>query len=276
MEALDTLATSAAFEGSALLDRGSAGALFNCLPFGTAGAGIHEAALAPPLPPDTRCIAALEGAALSVGALQSAYAAAGGGDPSVLLLRTRSGHVLGGYAEEAWRADDLYYGTPRSFLFSVSRDAKVPFHGRVRGPRQANDDELRAAHEQSNLQAEAEFQALLEQARELSGGAEPEFDEAGRLLLSQVDAGTGRVWVTPIPVPRPKPYARHDALRGAPGVMAWGVGDLVLRGDCSACSSALEHSYGIGLSGEEAGSLLAGAADFAVVRAELWVLGLKR
>ncbi len=212
-----------------------------------------------------------------MAALQAAYAAQGRGEASLLLLRAAGGHVLGGYAEEPWRSDELYYGTPRAFLFSLSRDAKLPFQGRVSGPPQANDEALRAAHEQANLQAEAEFQALLEQAREMSGGAEPAFDEAGRLLLSQSDpAGSGQVWVVPIPVPRPKPFVRHDALRGGPGVMAWGVGDLVLRGSMGACSSELERSYGVGLSGEEAGQLLAGAPVFAVERVELWCLSPRR
>jgi hypothetical protein len=169
--------------------------------------------------------------------------------------------------------DDVYYGTPRSFLFSVSRDAKLPFIGRVKGPRQANDEELRSAHELCNLQAEAEFHALLEQAREMSGGGEPVFDDAGRLLLQQADpGGSGQVWVTPIPVPRPKPYVRHDALRGTPGVMAWGVGDLTLRGDCSACTSELERSYGVGMGEGEAATFLAGAPEFALERVELWAL----
>jgi len=188
------------------------------------------------------------------------------------LLRSRGGHVFGGYAEDPWIPHDLYYGAPRSFIFSLSRDVKLPYHGRVKGPRQINDEELRALHEQSNLQVLAEEAALLQQAREMSGGADPVFDEAGRLLLALVDPATGRTSVTPIPIPKPKPFVRHDALRANASTLAWGVGDLVLRGDCSFCSSDLEHSYGVGLRPEEASSLLAGTSEFTVDRVELWAL----
>lgn len=252
---------ASAFLGSPLLlSLGTGGShLFACLPTGPTST--------------TRLLAAQEGQSLSVSALLTAYTSKGRGEPSVLLVRSRSGHVFGGYAEDPWATTDLYYGTPRSFLFSLSRDVKLPYHGRVHGPRQANDEELRAAHELANLQVLAEEAALLQQAREMSGGADPVFDEAGRLLLALVDPSTGRTSVTPIPIPKPKPFIRHDALRANSGTMAWGVGDLILRGDLSFCTSELEHSYGIGLRAEEAGSLLAGSSEFSVDRVELWALG---
>ena len=251
---------ASAFVGSPLLLSLGAGVshLFACLPTGPTTT--------------TRLLAAQEGPSLSVSALLTAYASKGRGDPSVLLIRSRSGHVFGGYAEDPWATTDLYYGTPRSFLFSLSRDVKLPYHGRIHGPRQANDEELRAAHELANLQVLAEEAALLQQAREMSGGTDPVFDEAGRLLLALVDPTTGRTTVTPIPIPKPKPFIRHDALRANSGTMAWGVGDLILRGDLSFCTSDLEHSYGIGLRAEEAAVLLAGSSEFSVDRVELWAL----
>lgn len=140
------------------------------------------------------------------------------------------------------------------------------------GPRQANDNALQAQHEHSNAQAEAEYEALLSQARAMHGGQEPDFDEAGRLRLFQTDPASGNVYVTPIPVPRPRPWVRHDALRSNAEIMAFGVGDLVFRGDLSACSSHLENSYGVGLQRDEAETMLAGAPDFSVDALELWAL----
>ena len=140
------------------------------------------------------------------------------------------------------------------------------------GAKQANDDALRAAHEAQNAQAAAEYAELVKQAREMHGGAEPDFDEAGRLRLLQTDAATGAIFVTPIPVPRPRAWVRHDALRSNAETMAFGVGDLVLAGDLTACSSELEHSYGVGLRADEARTILAGAPEFTVDVLELWAV----
>ena len=239
---------------------------------------LNKSPLAPPAPsapPATLLLAAPEGgAATSVTELLAAYEAFGAREPAVLLLRA-GGFVFGAYAADALElGHEFFFGTPRCFLFSVSRDAKFPYHGRVRGPRQANDDALRAGHELANLQASSTFNELLMQARELSGGMEPTFDEAGRLLVVQVDPATGAPQVITVPVPRAKPFVRCDALRVDSGEEVWqfGVGDLVLRGNMAACSSDLEKSYGVGLRQEEAVGLLAGAADFRVDRAELWAV----
>jgi hypothetical protein len=40
--------------------------------------------------------------------------------------------VFGGYATDSWSPDGKRFGTPKSFLFSVSLDRKIPFHGRQR------------------------------------------------------------------------------------------------------------------------------------------------
>jgi hypothetical protein len=201
----------------------------------------------------------------------ASYLAHGASEATVLLLRS-GGCIFGGFAAEPWDLSDLYGGSTRSFLFSVTYDAKVPFHGRAKGPRQRNDELLRQQHEIANMQTQAEYEALLSQAREISGGIEPSFDEAGRLLLPQVDPSTGQGYVAPIPVPRPKPFVRHDALRSNSDTVAFGIGDLVLRGDFSDCASELEHSYGVGLRPEEARVLLAGSAEFKVDALELWAV----
>ena len=51
--------------------------------------------------------------------------------PSVLLVRSGD-YVFGGYATDAWNADGVRFGSPKCFLFSVTHDRKIPFHGRTR------------------------------------------------------------------------------------------------------------------------------------------------
>jgi hypothetical protein len=277
LEAPDAAAGAAAFGESALLTRVQARDLFFALPWGGGGeeVGVDGSAAPPAPPPSTHLLAAQEGAgATSVRGLLEQYELLGAREPVVLLLRA-GGHVFGGFSAAPLEATDFFYGSPAAFLFSLTRDAKFPYHGRVRGPRQANDDALAAAHEVANMQAASTFAELLAQARELSGGAEPVFDEAGRLLVTQVDGATGTAFVTTVPVPRPKPFVRCDALRVGEDVLQFGVGDLVLRGNLAACSSDLEKSYGVGLRQEEAAGVLAGATAFRVDRVELWAVSAR-
>lgn len=51
--------------------------------------------------------------------------------PSVVLIRSGD-FVFGGYATDSWRADGQRFGSPKCFLFSVTHDRKIPFHGRTR------------------------------------------------------------------------------------------------------------------------------------------------
>lgn len=275
---LDTLDPSLAFPESALLAPDQAAALYLCLPWGggmmgldetLGGFGLPQGGLGS-LPPVCRLLFSSEKHyPPTVTTLMTNYMQGGNRDATVLVVRA-NGYVFGGYAADPWDLSQLYGGTPRCFLFSVTRDVRVPFTGRARGPRQANDDELRLAHEHSNAQAQAEFEALVQQARE-SSGQEPTFDEAGRLLLTQPDEN-GMPTLVRIPVPRPKPFIRHDALRSGPDFLQFGLKDLVLRGDFSECSSELEQSYGLGLRPDEARALLAGSPSFRVEAVELWAV----
>uniref|UniRef100_A0A7S3UYA2 Oxidation resistance protein 1 n=1 Tax=Aplanochytrium stocchinoi TaxID=215587 RepID=A0A7S3UYA2_9STRA len=49
--------------------------------------------------------------------------------PTVLIIRA-NGKVFGGYATQPWRHDGTTFGDARCFLFSISNDIKIPFHGR--------------------------------------------------------------------------------------------------------------------------------------------------
>jgi hypothetical protein len=65
---------------------------------------------------------------------------------------------------------------------------------------------------------------------------------------------------------------RCDALRASARAVQFGVRDLVLAEDFTACSSEVEASYGIGLrpGSAEARSMLAGAPEFKCAVVELW------
>ena len=49
--------------------------------------------------------------------------------PTVVIIKA-NGRVFGGYANEPWRTDGTTFGNSKCFLFSISLDIKIPFHGR--------------------------------------------------------------------------------------------------------------------------------------------------
>ena len=49
--------------------------------------------------------------------------------PTLMIIKS-NGKVFGGYATDPWRHDGSTFGNPRCFLFSISYDIKIPFHGR--------------------------------------------------------------------------------------------------------------------------------------------------
>ena len=55
--------------------------------------------------------------------------------PTVLVVAA-NGRRFGGFASGTWRADGKAFGDAKSFLFSLDKDVKIPFHGRevVDGP----------------------------------------------------------------------------------------------------------------------------------------------
>lgn len=75
--------------------------------------------------------------------------------------------------------------------------------------------------------------------------------------------------------PKPQPFVRHDCLKSSSAMLQFGLRDLVLRGDFTACSSELEFSYGIGLTpgSQEAKTFLAGAELFSADLVEIWAVG---
>lgn len=269
---------SVAFANSGILTPEQAAVLYSCLPFGHQDDSYNLVGASAALgntPPVTRCLYASQmvdpqqHGEVHAQAILSSYMQSGASDASVVLIRA-NGQVFGGYASDAWDLSSTFGGTPRSFLFSITRDCKVPYTGRVKGPRQASDDDLKRRQEIQNLESAKIVESMLAEARRLTG-KDPEYDEAGRLLLPH-DQG-GQIFTVPVPLPRPRPFVRHDCLRSDPeGVIQFGVGDLILSGALNECKSELEQSYGIGLSRDEAKTLLAGAPIFKVDMIELWAV----
>ena len=222
----------------------------------------------------TRLLFSTYGDGPSVRSFVERYVTEGLKAPTVVVVKAAgSGAVFGGLAADPWDFTGLFGGSPRSFLFSLTSDVKIPYNGRLKGPKQPNDDFLRQQHEYSQAALQAAYMEVLKVAYEQSGG-NPQFDEAGRLLVIQTDEATGQQVVVPYAVPRPKPFVRHDALRSDEGSLQFGLRDLVLTGDFSQCSTELEASYGIGLrpGSAEGRTLLAGAPTFAAEVVEIWAV----
>lgn len=270
----ESIPSSWMFAGSTILSPEQAEVLYNTLPFCApdANADIMRSYSNPEtekIPPYTRLINAFYGGNTQggVSALLRKYRETCPGTPTVIIVRA-NGEIFGGYAADSWDCTGFFGGTPRSFLFSMTKDTKIPFHGRVKGPTQSNDAYLRKKHEEASRLVAQDFQMLLDEARAITG-AEPVFDAAGKLQLPQVDEN-GREYIMSIPVPRPKPFVRHDALRSTSDSLQWGLEDLVLQGDLTSCFSVLENSYGIGFTKDESSTFLANSSHFAVEALEFW------
>ena len=196
-----------AFPESRILSAREAADLYLSLPFGTVdnGAGQLQA-----LPPQCKLIWATYDGSTTTQSFINAFSHLGHGDPTVLLIKTSEGAVFGGYAADAWVFDDLYRGTPRSFLFSISRDVKLPYTGRARGPKQASDDVLRAELAAAHVAELAEYEAIEQAMAEANDGHAP-FDPQGRLIVVEYDddgTATQRTLARPATGPSCRPHRR--------------------------------------------------------------------
>lgn len=255
---------SLAFQGSSIITPVDAKELYMCLPEATG-----DEAMAGHSPATTLLYssAALGGGTLA--AFSEAFQASGFNGATVILIKA-NGQVFGGYAADPWDFTGMFGGSPRSFLFSVTKDCKIPYHGRAKGPWQPSDEQLREQHEQYQLQLQNQYMAQYNATAQLMG-REPDFDEQGRLISYQYGE-SGQLIPVAIPVPRSKPFVRHDALKSTRDSIQFGVRDLFVRGDLAEGSSELECCYGIGIrpGSAEAKSFLAGASVFAIEAIEIW------
>eukprot|EP01138_Halocafeteria_seosinensis_P011214 gb/GECG01011455.1/.p1 GENE.gb/GECG01011455.1/~~gb/GECG01011455.1/.p1 ORF type:complete len:970 (+),score=148.53 gb/GECG01011455.1/:1-2910(+) len=203
------------------------------------------------------------------------YEADRGQPPSSTLVLISSGdRQFGGYASEPWRFDGMYHGNPSSFLFMLSPHlAKIPFHGRVTGPAQETDEELREEHERMQDEMEENYYEQMQALREDLEEQGVVFDNNGNVVDNPNDADTS---LLDQPPPRRKPWIRHDAQRSATDFLEFGLGDLVLMDDLTDCSSELENSYGIGMKrgSDECRKLLSGSESgrFKIDILEVWAI----
>ena len=49
--------------------------------------------------------------------------------PSMVIVRSGE-YVFGGYATDQWKFDGSRGGNPKGFIFSITLDCKIPYHGR--------------------------------------------------------------------------------------------------------------------------------------------------
>jgi len=253
-----------------LTNRADAEALYLTLPLVTGDDGAGNPT---PVTPATSLIWATHDGPESstVESLMNAYLNMGGNQPTVLLVRA-GGNVFGGYAADAWDFSEQFGGTAASFLFSLTRDVKIPYTGRVRGPRQPGDDVLRRDLDAVYAEELAHFHAAEEAMAADNGGVAP-YDDMGRLLVTEYDE-VGNRFVSARARPKPRPYVRFDAQRSSPAALQFGLRDLVLKEDLGECSSELENSFGVGIKpgSFEARTFLAGAPVFRPEMVELWVV----
>ena len=162
-------------------------------------------------------------------------------------------------------SESLYGGTTTSFLFSLTHDCKLPYHGRVKGPKQEGDpdedeapkddfgfdDSVSRANRSDDGRSRGDrsegvdFRSRMSDDDNMGGGGGDDDDSFARGSRAMDGDSQG-------PSARPKVPAkyrnlRHDCLWSSKDQLQFGLKDLILKGDLSECSSHLEHSYGVGL-----------------------------
>ncbi|KAA0171071.1 hypothetical protein FNF28_01076 [Cafeteria roenbergensis] len=265
-----------AFSSSKLVEGKVAHDLYACLPFVRPrvdqGAGGYDygMSLPEPVPPRAQLVfSTLDDAAPSFRSLAACLAAVEG---PTLFIFSANDHLFGAYASQTWRFDGEYHGDASSFLFSITRDARVPFVGRISGPPQPSDAALRAAHDHEFQMRKERWIAGVTEARARAEASGVVFDANGSILEAPEHYPTDDLTVPP---PRPRPWKRIDTQYSDEGRISFGLTDLVIEGDLARCSSEIESTFGIGLraGSTAAKTLLAGAETFAVSNLEVWSVG---
>jgi hypothetical protein len=273
----DASLSQLSFPGSELLQGDDAVCVYACLPFvrplamdPMTGEMIPDPAAQPTPPTCSLLFSTAVDSPPTFATLISALARAPG--PTVIVVRA-NGHTFGGYAPDMWRFDSKFHGHTSAFLFSVTRDVRVPYVGRLNGPPQDTDAEERAAHERDFQQRQDTWRMAM---MSLRGEA-----EANGVVFNdqaEVIANPNGFDLTPFSYqpPRHRPWKRVDAQRSDESELRFGLTDLVIDGDFARCSSLIESTFGIGLrpNSEDSKTFLAGAEHFAIEELEAWSVGV--
>ena len=271
-EVLQSITPDRAFADSKVLTSADAAMrVFLCLPFEQSSYGGGTSA-----PSTQRIFNSEEAYPPGMGefpAVYSQWVASNGPPAGTVVLVKAAGHVFGGYAASEWRFDGTFHGSPKNFLFSLTRDAKLPYTGRAKGPQQDADKIMRSQHEEENIRIQINYEQERQAEIERLSYEGVVFDDVGNVMRNPRGADTSKLDVPP---PRKRPWFRVDAQRSTPDMLQFGVGDLVLAGDLSECTCHTEASYGVGLSRDsvEAKAFFGGSTD-GVFRAdvvEVWAV----
>ena len=139
-------------------------------------------------------------------------------------------------------------------LFSITKDLKIPYNGRNR----TRPPTLEIYKDIIKKRKELERQQYAQEEDGYDNEEQEEIfvdDDEAQMELQQLLSQRG--W---------------ESLFGSEEAIFFGGTDLVLDGDLTACKSALEHSYGIGLSQVDSKSLLAGAGTFRLHQLEIYLV----
>ena len=232
------------FQGSELLDREQAKNLYFCIPMRFSG-GVNNC---------SSMIYSSKDQPLSVAAIHEALddVRQDAEQHGVVLVGKSGPHTFGAYSHYVPPNESVYHGCFRNFIFSLTKDLKVPYSGRnVTKPPSLEiyKDILKKRRERERqMYANDGEDGMEEEDIEIT-------DEEAHMELEQLLSERG--W---------------DALFGSSDSIFFGGSDLVLTGDLSACVSSLENSYGIGLSRVDSKSLLAGAETFRLHQLEIFLV----
>jgi hypothetical protein len=173
-------------------------------------------------------------------------------DSAGCLFIARSGdNVFGAYSHFVLPHDGLYGGSDKNFLFSLTKDMKIPYHGR-RTVKKPTAQELKPVFTQLH---QLEQEGTEESFPGQFGDTEAEAQEKADAFLADM-AKNG--W---------------ESLFVDENTIRFGSTDLVLSGDLSNCSSQLEQSYGFGMANADARTLLAGGSSFRIQELEVYIVG---
>jgi hypothetical protein len=162
----------------------------------------------------------------------------------------RSGsYTFGAYSHFGPPHQGLYGGSDKNFLFSVTQDMKIPYHGRRKATKPTLNEVKQVFKELHTHDHEETFPGEF-------GNGETEARHAAEEHLMGLQKNGWESF-----------FIDNKTIR-------FGVSDLVFRGDLTQCVSQLEGSFGFGMPNGDAKTLLAGAPDFRVHELEVYLVKL--